>query len=121
MSLRSFVDSVGDEWDAFDVVPRREERRVRSGGSERRVSGETRLEESERRDFDRRVTVGRSAAIAGAKGWLCFEHGTDRRRLSPIPPNWLRCDDAQLEAYLQAARPVRRNSMSLEQIADRQR
>ena len=113
MSLRSFTDSAGNEWQAFDVVPRSQERRR----YERRASGETpRSEIEERRDIDRRLTVGSAAIVSGTEGWLCFERGSDRRRLSPIPDDWRRCNDAQLESYCRAARPVRRNSASLEQI-----
>jgi hypothetical protein len=117
MSLRSFVDSAGHEWQAFDVIPRSEERRR----YDRRTSGEVQQVATEdRRDVDRRITVGGTTGIVGADGWLCFERGGDRRRLSPIPDDWHRCDDAQLEAYCRSARPVRRNSVSLQQIRDRE-
>jgi hypothetical protein len=117
MSLRSFIDSEGHEWEAFDVVPQREERR----DHERRRGGPNPLAPDDRRDFDRRITVGRSPTLGGSDGWLCFERGTDRRRLAPIPNDWTRCDDAQLERYCQSARPVRRGSLSLEQIGNQRR
>jgi hypothetical protein len=115
MSLRSFVDSAGNEWQAFDVVPRSDERRH----TERRSSGEVPVDSIERREADRRLTVGGAAVITGARGWLCFERGNDRRRLSPIPEDWNRCDDSQLEVYRQSARPVRRNSVSLRELQER--
>ena len=106
MSLRTFVDSAGQEWQAFDVVPRDDERRH----YDRRTSAELTSDDQDddRREADRRITVGRASRIGGPQsGWLCFEHGGDRRRLSPIPADWNRCPDAQLEAYCRAARPVR--------------
>ena len=107
MSFRTFVDSAGQEWQAYDVVPRADERRHYD-----RRSGEVQMDElEERREQDRRVTVGGREYLP-AKSWLAFETGTERRRLSPIPEDWARCDDAQLEAYLRDARPVR-SSVSL--------
>jgi len=106
VSVRSFVDSAGHEWLAFDVVPRSEERRR----YDRRTSGETRLEDSERRDSDRRITVGGTRGITGAAGWLCFECGRERRRLWPIPAAWTRATDETLESYWRSARPVPRTT-----------
>lgn len=106
MSLRKFVDSAGEEWQAFDVVPREEERRQYD-----RRSGELELADIERRDGDRRLTVGgRTSIVTPGAGWLCFERGSERRRLSPIPRDWSQCDDAQLEAYCRSARAVRPSS-----------
>ena len=103
MSLRAFTDSNGQKWEAYDVVPRTEERRRYD-----RRSGEVKVEVTdERRDTDRRLTVGRSEHITSKAGWLCFESHDERRRLTPIPADWTRCDDAQLEAYCREARPAR--------------
>jgi hypothetical protein len=103
MSLRTFTDSNGQQWEAYDVVPRTEERRRYD-----RRSGETKIDlTDERRDTDRRVTVGRSEHITSKAGWLCFESHDERRRLTPIPDDWVRCDEAKLEAYCREARPAR--------------
>lgn len=107
MAFRDFVDSDGLEWQAFDVIPRTTERRT----AERR-SGEVRSVEegsdTERRESDRRfVGVGRAALTPTVRsGWLVFERGAERRRLSPIPENWHRLTDSELDAYLRVARPV---------------
>ena len=108
MALRTFVDSVGNEWEAFDVVPRADERRH----TDRRAPDEERRDaDADRRDADRRLTVGGCSGLATAlaDGWLCFERRGDRRRLCPIPNDWCRCSDAELSAYCQSARPVRWN------------
>jgi hypothetical protein len=115
MSFRTFLDSEGNEWQAFDVVPRVDERR----NYDRRVSEREEDEVEERRDGDRRLTVGGSDAIIGQQGWLCFERGDQRRRLSPIPANWTRATDAELDAYRQAARPVRLTSVNSTRITER--
>lgn len=107
MAHRTFVDSAGKEWLAFDVVPRPDERRR----VDRRCPDEARSDAEDRRDLDRRLTVGGRSplATAVAEGWLCFERDSDRRRLCPIPEHWMRRTDAELEAYCQSARPVRRD------------
>lgn len=110
MAFRTFSDAEGNEWQAFDVVPRANERRRYD-----RRSGALLIEEDgDRRDGDRRVTVGgRSSLTPGIHdGWLCFEHGDDRRRLSPIPPDWSHATDEQLAGFLRAASRVRPSTRS---------
>ncbi len=111
MALRNFIDSKGKEWQAFDVVPREDERRH----YDRRSSAGVAVEQSpsrERRESDRRLTIGgRTHLHSGvAAGWLCFESGGERRRLAPIPEDWADSSDAQLEDYLKAARAVRKSA-----------
>ena len=104
MSLRTFVDSDGNEWQAYDVVPPADERRR----GERRSTGTTSQPPTDRREAERRLTIGTFARLAAMnEGWLCFERGSERRRLSPIPDDWRRCADSELNAYCRAARPVR--------------
>lgn len=105
MAFRTFCDADGNEWQAFDVVPRSNERRR----YDRRSGPRKATSDDERRDRDRRITVGGRSSLASGvhEGWLCFERGDDRRRLSPIPNNWRRASDAELEAYLRSASPVR--------------
>jgi hypothetical protein len=108
MSLRTFTDSTGREWEAYDVVPRAEERRHYDRRRLDDPKAEAEEEGSdERRDGDRRLTVGGSEHITAKAGWLCFESHDERRRLTPIPDDWTRCDEAKLETYLREARPAR--------------
>ncbi len=37
------------------------------------------------------------------QGWLCFDSGTEKRRLSPIPDDWRTIADADLEKLAQRA------------------
>ncbi|HEX2211233.1 MAG TPA: hypothetical protein VHG93_26350 [Longimicrobium sp.] len=39
-------------------------------------------------------------------GWLCFENGEEKRRLSPIPEDWENARSDALEAYCRQATPV---------------
>jgi hypothetical protein len=104
VAFRTFNDSSGHEWQAFDVVPRTSERR----SSERRSVGAAADQDAERREADRRLTVGGTSLLSAnlRSGWLVFERGAERRRLSPIPENWQHCTDGELETYLQSAQPV---------------
>lgn len=101
MAFRKFLDATGEEWQAYDVTPPVDERRR----YDRRSSAQA--AEDERRSSDRRLSVGRVSRLTSrAEGWLCFERGGERRRLSPIPKDWLRATDEQLEQYRESARPV---------------
>jgi hypothetical protein len=105
MGYRSFKDSTGIEWDAWDVVPQLGERRI----EDRRQARQS-IAFRDRRRAERRIVMSRRALMAGglSNGWLCFEGPTEKRRLSPIPDGWARCSESQLEEYCRMARPVQR-------------
>lgn len=119
MGLRTFVDSLGREWSAFDVVPRDNERRLR----DRRSVDVPETFTDRRGESDRRLTIGTQSMLVSqaSQGWLCFERGVDRRRLTPIPDDWEQCTDQQLETYCRQAKPVHRLFASPDQFAERRR
>ena len=39
-------------------------------------------------------------------GWLCFESGASKRRLTPVPSRWLEYSDSELVGLLNKAQPV---------------
>ena len=108
MGYRVFRDSQGTEWQAWDVVPQLTERR----NTDRRVRVAPVEHADRRRAPDRRVIKGRrpflTAGLDG--GWLCFENGAEKRRLTPIPDNWTRASTAELESYCRAAKRAPRAS-----------
>ena len=111
MALRAFVDSTGKEWQAFDVVPRENERRrYDRRSSPGMAAGDP--PQFERREGDRRVTIGGRTHLhsGAAAGWLCFECDGERRRLAPIPDDGSKSSASQLEDYLRAARAVRKSA-----------
>ena len=65
---------------------------------ERRVSGE------------RRVDMRRSRLFFPPEesAWLCFESAETRRRLRPVPPDWMTWPEAELEALCERAEPQAR-------------
>lgn len=78
--LREFTDPRGTKWRVFDVYP--------TGASA------SILDEIEER--------GRVLAFPSrdhAEGWLCFESADEKRRLTPIPPEWEICDPARLNDF----------------------
>jgi hypothetical protein len=108
MALRTFTDSTGREWEVYDVIPRSEERRHYDRRSLAADDDAMAVAESaDRRDADRRLTVGGAEHISARTGWLCFDSQEERRRLMPIPEGWERSDEGTLEGYLREARPAR--------------
>ena len=107
MGYRSFTDSTGVAWHAWDVVPQLAERRT----DNRRQTRES-ISFRDRRRSERRMVSSRRAVLTPGLigGWLCFEGAAEKRRLSPIPQDWTRCAQAQLEEYCRKARPVRRST-----------
>lgn len=105
MGYRIFTDSLGTEWQAWDIIPSHAERRAR----ERRIARLAVVRERRQADERRLRQRERSVLSHGMhQGWLCFEAAIEKRRLSPIPADWLRCTLARLEEYLRAAIPVQR-------------
>jgi len=75
---RVFADAAGVTWDAFAVHPSAD------------AGGRARLPEPYQR------------------GWLSFDCGTERRRLSPIPDDWATMNDDALRAACARAEPASR-------------
>lgn len=107
--MRVFVDDRGTEWTAWEVHPSRagwhgQERR--SGIDRRATAARATAPDERRRGPDRRLQTLRAVRTLGAVlagGWLAFQAGTTRRRLTPIPPGWERLDDAELAALCRQA------------------
>jgi hypothetical protein len=81
---RTITDARGVRWDVFAVHP------------ETRLSPHSQL----------RGTF--------SQGWLCYDSGTEKRRLSPIPENWQSLGDVELERLAEQAEvaPRRRTGRS---------
>lgn len=108
VGYRNFRDANGIGWQAWDVNPRMAERRR---GDRRRGQQPISFPERRRPGIERRVNSRpRGVLTEGlAQGWLAFEsEQEERRRLAPIPADWLRCTDERLEEYCEQAREVRR-------------
>ena len=109
MAYRVFIDSSGVEWQAWDVLPKAVERRI----GNRRACREPQSF-ADRRRVERRQIDGRWTPLTSGlrDGWLCFDAAAagERRRLSPVPPNWESCESPQLEDYCRSAIPVRLSS-----------
>lgn len=105
MPYRMFEDSRGVEWQVWDIVPRLVERRTKQ--PDRRVDTHV-IEFTDRRQHERRIAEVRRARLSGsyAQGWLAFDNGREKRRLTPIPEDWASCPPERLESYAREAQPV---------------
>jgi hypothetical protein len=91
MTHRKIRDGEGRFWDVWEVYPAAVERRM-SGEvpAAQRIEGST----GERREI--KVVV----PLALQQGWLAFQCGAERRRLTPIPDSWSDLDDESLLTLL---------------------
>src|SRR5688572_14009708 len=81
MAVRSFESPDGITWTAWEVIPGQ-------------VS-----------EF--RSTYGSHLPTQMAGGWLCFDCGSEKRRLVPLPSDWADRTEAELWFLCRAAEPVR--------------
>ena len=99
MAKRQFKTDDDDTWIVWDVHPEdlgrlAYDRRAASPAAE----GSARAEGSRRSE--------RLVHPELQHGWLCFQSGTDKRRLTPIPTAWHELPDAVLRELLDAAIPA---------------
>ena len=57
---------------------------------------------------DRRSSRGTRGEVASeySTGWLCFASDGEKRRLVPVPVNWMSANDAQVAEWCRIARRV---------------
>ena len=57
---------------------------------------------------DRRSSVGTRGAVATeySTGWLCFASDGEKRRLVPVPVNWMSANDSQVAEWCRIAKRV---------------
>jgi hypothetical protein len=85
---RTFLDDLARLWNAWDVIPAWGERRT----AERRQRSEASDSNGvDRRGQQRRRMRGIRIALPPrlAHGWVAFECGDERRRVAPIPEQWV--------------------------------
>lgn len=105
MPLRTFRTSAGVEWRVWNVIPGHIGEEERRCGYDRRSPDPVLLY----RGSERRVSPDRRTRPPKPDlpdGWLVFEGGGERRRLTPIPPGWEVRSDADLERLCGRATPV---------------
>lgn len=98
MGYRRFDDDEGREWEVWEVHPALVERRL---NADRRDASQQNAEG--RRVGEIRFPIPRE--LDG--GWLAFQSGTEKRRLSPIPTQWMTLSDEDLLVLLRRAMPYR--------------
>lgn len=94
MTHRKIKDGLGRAWDVWEVYP---------SAVEQRMSGEYPAVP----DGDGAASGKREVRIrvpsALQDGWLAFQSGKDRRRLTPIPERWVMLGDEELVRLLDLA------------------
>jgi hypothetical protein len=102
---RSFLDARGKVWEVWMVHPSSIERRK----MERRSPIENAVHLIEERVLgDRRANNGVRGAVATefSTGWLCFTSDGEKRRLAPVPVNWVSANDSQVAEWCRIAKRV---------------
>jgi hypothetical protein len=100
VAKRQFTDDGGVTWVVWDVHPEDLGRMTYDRRSMNESSdGASHADASSRRNE-------RAVHPELQKGWLCFQAGAEKRRLSPIPTDWSELSDAALRSMLDAATPA---------------
>jgi hypothetical protein len=102
---RTFLDPRGKLWEVWMVHPSSIERRR----MERRTPVENAVYLIEQRVLgDRRSNIGTRGAVASefTTGWLCFASDGEKRRLAPVPTNWMSANDSQVAEWCRIAKRV---------------
>ena len=103
MAHREYRDSEGVAWQVWEVIPHSSERRKLR---ERRLAPRDVLDRRKRHEARLRLSNGES------DGWIVFECRDQKRRLRPIPTDWHKASETELESMCaraeRASRPPRR-------------
>jgi hypothetical protein len=94
MTHRKIKDGVGRAWDVWEVYP---------SAVEQRMSGEYPAVPNSDSSAPEKREVRIRVPSALQNGWLAFQSGTDRRRLTPIPERWVTLTDEELVRLLASA------------------
>src|SRR5687767_15032668 len=116
---RTFLDPRGKVWEVWMVHPSSIERRK----MERRTPVENAVHLIEERVLgDRRSNAGTRGAVATefSTGWLCFASDGEKRRLAPVPVNWMSANDSQVAEWCRIARRVMKCGPTLDPADERE-
>jgi hypothetical protein len=98
MALREFTDPGGRTWRVWATIPTTpHEAATFAQSAELQADAERRGGSA---PGTPRVSVGRE------NGWLTFEAGAEKRRLSPIPDGWDHAPEDELARWLDRAEPA---------------
>jgi hypothetical protein len=113
MPLRIFENSRGESCKVWNVTPFANQGTDRRNADRRVVAAAGYTGPERRCGRDRRVRTPGLMTPGLESGWLCFERGEEKRRLTPIPQGWDDAPDAELELLFESARPVTRRPMAI--------
>ena len=104
MAHREYRDSEGVAWQAWEVIPQSAERRKLR---ERRVAPRDALDRRKRHEARLRLSSGE------IDGWIVFESRDLKKRLRPIPRDWHKASETELESMCARAARAPRTSPRL--------
>jgi hypothetical protein len=103
VAKRQFTDEHGVVWVVWDVHPDDLGRMVYDRRTRQRAESPVRASADGPDDV---ASSGRSVDPELQRGWLCFQAGTEKRRFTPIPPQWEELPDSVLRVMLEVAPPA---------------
>ncbi len=95
MAYREFKDQWGTEWKAWETVPTGVERRGTTT-----PPSDTPKFDAGRRKRENSAEVRLKMRPGWEGGWLSFESAKEKRRLVPLPADWDKATDEQLNTWL---------------------
>ena len=104
MAHREYRDSEGVAWEVWEVIPQSSERRKLR---ERRFAPRDALDRRKRHEARLRLSNGES------DGWIVFESHGLKKRLRPIPLDWHKASETELESMCARADRATRTSPRL--------
>ena len=120
MSLREFSDGDGRTWRVWGTVPGTpHEADVFAQSARLQQAAERRAAERQAREAagaPPEARHGPPVSPGREHGWLTFQSGEEKRRLSPIPTEWATASDAELRRYLARADVVRLSAAAAEML-----
>jgi hypothetical protein len=119
MSLREFTDGDGRTWRVWGTIPGTpHEADVFAQSARLQLAAERRAAARQARESAGIPADPRHSPVSPGRehGWLTFQSGEEKRRLSPIPPDWSTASDAELRRFLARADLVRLSAAAAEML-----
>ena len=121
MSLREFTDGEGRLWRVWGTIPGTpHEADVFAQSARLQMAAERRAAERQARGAPGGGTAAepRHSPVSPGRehGWLTFQCGEEKRRLSPIPTDWATASDGELRRWLARADLVRLSAAAAEML-----
>lgn len=106
MALRTYLDRNGVEWTVWETRPKSLDHTLSP------ALGVPAFSPTRGAGAPPDESAAKDAGADGPTGWLTFESSREKRRLVPVPAEWARCTDAELDALRELATPVTKRRLA---------